>query len=391
MRFRHSSLIPVAAILLGACADSATVPTGVASPSLTQSPAINGDDGSRRYVAQLLPQLPGNGWSAALAINDAGVAVGFSDYTFRIDPPDWFRTVCKPYMVATIFDHGRVKSLHAEMIRAIGGRPCYTASIATGINERGDVVGTVWRDDEDETEQGFFWSQATGVILHRELGPTYLTGVNNKGLAVGNNRFDGLYWHDFVWSPLGAPAPVVTLPYRTYYSWGINDAGRRAGCVNLRAFTVDLDGAFRHLGERCTSAPSLLRQLHYLAQNIEGGINAEGTVVFTNGSAPRRWDASATRTTPVGWSPGAASAISDRGRIVGWRTSAAFPSSVPMTVGAHGTPVVLPRVPGMAEAEAYAVNACGDIVGAAFAPEPSYYSDHTPHAVIWTRTVCDKP
>ncbi len=55
-----------------------------------------------------------------------------------------------------------------------------------------------------------------------------------------------------------------------------------------------------------------------------------------------------------------------------------------MTVGAHGTPVVLPRVTGMAEAEAYAVNACGDIVGAAFA-----YS--TPHAVIWTRAGCDKP
>jgi len=90
-------------------------------------------------------------------------------------------------------------------------------------------------------------------------------------------------------------------------------AGRRAGCVNLRAFTVDLDGAFRHLEDRCTSAPSLLRQQQYLAQNIAGGINAEGTVVFTNGSAPRRWDASATRTTPVGWSPGAASAISDRG------------------------------------------------------------------------------
>ncbi len=389
-RPRLLPLIPLAVLAvlaLGACVDATTVPTGVDSPSLAQSTAT---DGTRGYVATLLPQLPGNVWSAALAINAAGVAVGFADFTLRIDPPDWYRTVCNPYMVATIFDHGSVRTLHAEMVRAIGGDPCYTASIATGINDRGDVVGTVWRTDADETEQGFFWSQATGVILHAELGPTFLTGVNGTGLVVGNNRYDGLNWHDFLWSPLGPPPPVVSPASRTYSSWEVNDAGRRAACVNGRAFTIDLDGTLRHLGESCGSPPSLLK-LEYFTQNIGGGINAEGTMVFTNGRAPRRWDASSTRATAVGWSPGAAAGISDPGRIVGWRIAASRPSSVAMTVGPRGQPVVLPAVPGMTETEAYAVNACGDIVGTAFTPTPSYHSDRTPHAVIWTRTVCDKP
>ncbi|MEP7346300.1 MAG: hypothetical protein ABI877_13590, partial [Gemmatimonadaceae bacterium] len=385
------SLIPVAAIFLGACVDTAPVPTGVASPALAQSTA---DDGTRGYVAQLLPQLPGNSWSAALAINSAGVAVGFSDFTFRTDPPNWGwgPTVCTPYLVATIFDHGRVTSLHAELIRALGGsHPCYTASIASGINDRGDVVGTVFSGMFFDTEQGFFWSHATGVILHREIGrQSNLTGVNNTGLAVGNNRFDGMNWRDFVWSPLGPPPPLVFPRYRTYYAWGINDAGRRAGCWKGRPYTADLDGTFRHLADECGTAPSLLGrsywfQRSYLWQNLDGGINAEGTVVFnTYLSAPRRWDASAMRSTSVGWSPGGASGISDRGRIVGWRSAAAFPRSVAMTVGAHGTPVVLPRLTGMAEAEPYAVNACGDIAGAAFA-------NSIAHAVIWTRGVCDRP
>lgn len=371
---------------LCACADRAALPTSVDSPSLAQ---VTDGDGMRGYVPTLLPQLPGNFWSAALAINASGVAVGFSDFTFRIDPPDWYPTECRPYMTATIFDHGRVRSLHADLVQAIRGDPCYTNSIATGITDGGDVVGTVWRGDEEETEQGFYWSPATGVILHTENGPTFLTGVNNSGLVVGNNRYDGLNWHDFLWSPLSAPPPSVGYGHRTYYAWGVNDAGRRASCVDMRVMTVDIDGTRRHTGEWC-DAPRSLLDVNYLSQNIGGGINAEGTVVFTSRTSPRRWDASATRSVGVGWAPGAAADISDEGRIVGWRIASARPRSVAITVGARGTPVVLPSIPGITETEAYAVNACGDIAGAVFAPAPSYGTDRTPHAVIWTRRVCDK-
>ncbi len=385
MRHRLPSLIAFV-VAASACIDATKVPTGVDSAPLAVSSAT---DGTRGYVATLLPSLPGTYWSAAFAINTAGVAVGFSNFLYRVDPPDWYREECPLYMAATIFDHGSVRSLHTELVRAINGDPCYTGSIATGINDRGEVVGTVWRSNEEETEQGFFWSEATGVILHPELGPTYLTGINNTGLVVGNNRYDFYGWNDFLWSPLGSPPPVIRPRHRTYESWGINDAGRRAACVDFHPFTIDLDGTLRHLGERCGSPPSLLK-LDYYVQNIGGGINAEGTMVFTDGSAPRRWDAASTRSTAVGWQ-GAAAGISDPGRIVGWRTATSEPKSVAMTVGPRGQPVVLPTPAGLIETEAYAVNACGNIAGAAFTPNLSYPGHYTPHAVIWSRAICDKP
>lgn len=386
MRPRLPSLIAFV-VAATACIDATKVPTGVDSAPLAVSSAT---DGTRGYVATLLPVLSGNHSSAAFAISTAGVAVGFSNFLYRVDPPDWYPEECSLYMAATIFDHGRVRSLHTELVRAINGDPCYTGSIATGINDRGEVVGTVWRANEDETEQGFFWSEATGVILHAENGPTFLTGISNTGLAVGNNRFDGWYWHDFLWSPLGSSPPVVSPRHRTYVSWQVNDAGRRAACVDFHPFTIDLDGTLRHLGESCGAPPSLLK-LGYYNQNIGGGINAEGTMVFTNRSAPRRWDAGSLRATAVGWYPGAAAGISDPGRIVGWRTATTEPKSSAMTVGPRGQPVVLPKIPGLKESEAYAVNACGDIVGAAFSPNPSDPGHPTPHAVVWSRSICDKP
>ncbi len=386
MRPRLLSLIAFV-VAASACIDATKVPTGVDSAPLAVSSAT---DGTRGYAATLLPTLPGTGWSAAFAINTEGVAVGFSNFLYRVDLPDWYPEECSLFMAATIFDHGRVRSLHTDLVLAFKAPPCYTASIATGINDRGEVVGTVWRVDAEDTERGFFWSEATGVILYPEPGLTYLTGINNTGLVVGNFRYDYRGWYDFLWSPLGSPPPVIRPRHGKIISWGVNDAGRRAACAEFHPFTIDLDGTLRHLGESCDAPPSLLR-LDYYIQNIGGGINAEGTMVFTDVGAPRRWDAGSTRSTNVGWQRGAAADISDPGRIVGWRTATSGPKSTAMTVGPRGQPVVLPTIPGLTEAEAYAVNACGDIVGAAFSPTPSYRSDRTPHAVIWSRAICDKP
>jgi hypothetical protein len=96
------------------------------------------------------------------------------------------------------------------------------------INARNEVVGTAYTSDF-YGRRGFFWSRASGVVPLPGLVED-MTGLNNRGLAVGNTRADQ-GGKAFQWS-LGqglVPLPLGSAVYGEVR--GISDAGDMVGRI----------------------------------------------------------------------------------------------------------------------------------------------------------------
>ncbi len=388
---RLQTLILVGIAVASGCTDPASSTVGPLEPPSTGTAFADGaDQEGARYTLQVLPRLEGETYSMAVGVNSSGMAVGYSDLLWKVDPPEWPPMICHPGG-AVVYSNGKAFSLHPQMALAIAPRSfmgCSVGSDVSDINEKGEVVGTAYDGSEEETEQGFFWSQGTGLILHNEIGMTFLTGINNKSEVVGYNYYESAWGGRsvFVWSPLASGAAVVwPLFGRDAYAWDISDSGDIAGCINNRVYSTVV--GFIHNGEQC-SEPQTLAYSMYI-RPTPGSLNSAGLVVYTtyrNGvKVPVSWGSSTSLGLPVGWTPGAASAISDRGRIVGWRSSPTAPKSVAMTASREGRLTILPGILPGGASEAYGVNACGDIAGASFG------ADGSPHAVLWKISRCDMP
>jgi len=379
-----SGLLAAATLVIG-CTDRAGITTGPAATPAMAALAAHDVGAAPHYVPRLLDRLPTERTSAALAINDSGVAVGFSVIELRVDPPDWPRDTCYG-PVATIFRAGRVQSLHRELARALGvPNFCDLASMATDINDRGEVIGAVWPIARLDAATGFRWTPAVGVSLLQTVGPVYLSGINDAGVAVGHRHPSGFGTggrEAIVWPSTlpGTPPPGFTV--LDHFLWDVTDDGQTAGCINYRPVYTDAAGRRLRLEDWCTVPPSVVAA--YPAPLHPGRLNASGTVVFSGVNGPTIWYASGDRRTiSAGWTPGAAVGISDRGRVVGWRTDAAAPTSIAMTRGPAGRVGALPALVPGAASEAHGVNSCGTIVGVTVG------SDGNPHATQWATTRCD--
>ena len=158
--------------------------------------------------------------SHATGINAAGQVVGY----LQIDP-----TVGQPAGQQHAFIWSQSSGMQ-DLGPVIGG----SVSTANGINEQGELVGTVAFFTAEDAGHAFTWSQATGM---RDLGPlsngtsAYSTGVgiNANGQVVGEGWAGGQS-HAYRWSQATGMQDLGTLAGGTFSTaTGINDAGDVVG------------------------------------------------------------------------------------------------------------------------------------------------------------------
>lgn len=158
--------------------------------------------------------------SAATAVNDSGQIVGYARTT-------------------DLLAHAVLWDARSRHIHDLGLLPHSVVSFATGINNRGEVVGYT-NDVGDFTDRAFRWDPRT---RHMRTIPglpdvySHATGINDLGRIAG-------YWNDlsgrttaFVWSPSGHPS-ITTLPQSSApYSYTTTSA------INNRSWVAGYDSS----------------------------------------------------------------------------------------------------------------------------------------------------
>jgi probable HAF family extracellular repeat protein len=328
---------------------------GLLSP-VAGVPATSAAEGPSELEIVDLGTLPGGGSSFAHAINDHGHVVGESDVG---DPADgnrhafvWRRgrmidlgTLQGPLGSSWALDinnHDQIVGVssvetspglylsHAVLwsdgrMIDLGALPGGGDSIATGINERGDVVGMSIA--ADGLQHAFLWRRGrmTDLGLFPGARSSRAEGIDNRGQVVGNSP-DAVVWQDGEMSSLDLPPGAERST-----ALDINDRGVVVGVGRL---------------------PGVARQ--------------DRAVVWRHG-VPRYLDIA----DPSGsWAQG----INDRGQIVGfgWSTGA--------FLWERGVTVSLPSLVEDDCTAASDINEAGQIVG--YSPVVDCV-DPFRHAVIW--------
>jgi len=105
-------------------------------------------------------------------------------------------------------------------------------SIASGINDNGQVVGTSVLADQSAT-RAVLWNNSVNPTVLNDLGGSYAeaNGVNNAGFAVGDSLLaDDLTTHATLWNlATGAVSDLGTLGGDNSAAWAINASGQVAG------------------------------------------------------------------------------------------------------------------------------------------------------------------
>jgi probable HAF family extracellular repeat protein len=131
--------------------------------------------------ALALPTVGGDLDGVAFGINDKGQAVGYSG-------------TCLAATHAVVW-----KNNTAFVLQDLGGTK---SNIAYVINNRGQMAGKV-RSADDTTYVAALW-QPDGTLTNLGILPgdyaAFATGINNRGQVVGNNFDSSFNWsHGFIW------------------------------------------------------------------------------------------------------------------------------------------------------------------------------------------------
>jgi probable HAF family extracellular repeat protein len=173
----------------------------------------------------------------------------------------------------------------------LGTLPGGSASYATAINDRGDIVGysgiNAYGPQFRERTQGFAWADGTmhalGALYCRcsfnvRYGASRALDIANGGQIVGDSETGRGedFTHAFVWqenamSDLGA----VVDGSLSSYAFGINDINEIVGTVNGRAFLAR-DGSSQELGMLPGHASSDARAINNKGQVIGNSVTADG-------------------------------------------------------------------------------------------------------------------
>lgn len=267
------------------------------------------------------------------------------------------------------------------VITDLGTLPGFATSRATAINNRGQIVG--WAETTNDLSRAFLWEQGVikGIILP-ESTESLASGINEAGDVVGSMIVNGER-HAFVCQAdqvvdLGRIDSVPRLGAPGNYVPGVslNDRGQVTGRLILA------DGQYR----------SFLRdqgRMIYFGMGEEGriyassGINEHGQIVGQSlrdgqGSTAFLWqDGKVTDLGTLGGNRSSATAINERGMVIGWSTVAGGSlSNAHAFVWQAGTLQDLGNLGGQ-PTRAYGLNASGQIVG--------YSSDAAgrPVAFVW--------
>lgn len=244
-------------------------------------------------------------WDGLYAINNAGWAVGSSG------------------MQAILWRDGRV-----EVLPPLEGREAYVQ--AWGLNDNGQIVGVSSPDGEWSGwvagARAVLWEEVDGEWQTTEIPPlpahdhSFATAITNDGLIAGyclsHSQYDSF---PFQWDPINGTRHLVDPPVSgTCSEVRIHREGRTvvggADSVRDAAFAWDPLNGIR--GLEPFPPPSRARDI-----NIRGAI-----VGHREGFGATLWDREGPKNLNTliprrsGWKLLTASAINDRGQIVGWGT-----------------------------------------------------------------------
>jgi probable HAF family extracellular repeat protein len=200
----------------------------------------------------LLPVLPGDNSSEALAINDAGVISGFSGGPSGLRAVLWTEENVRELDGLSGSDHSEAVSLNSSgdavgfsdsangrhallwiksgTMRDLGDLPGDDSSSAAAINDARQVVGT---SEGPNGSRAFLWSEAEGM---RNLGTlpggahSRAAAINKSGEVVGTS--DGSFGlRAFIWTPSSGLVDLNSLiPSDSGVvlsgAAGINDSGQ---------------------------------------------------------------------------------------------------------------------------------------------------------------------
>ena len=308
--------------------------------------------------------------SGAVAINERGQVIGGS-------------TTASGASHAFLWQTGTMTDLGT-----LGGRPANKTSgpqtEAVGINDRGQIAGMSW------TKQGvrhaFRWENGEMRDLGSlGAGPSIATAINNRGDVVGWSRTER-GTHAFLWRD-GKMIDLGTLGGSQSAAEAINDRGQIAGFSEAPHYRDDFfvwqDGRMRAIGIKNGSL------------TFPVGINDRGQIAGYGSLSIRHliihalvwWSGRVHDLGTLGGTESRAASINKRGTVVGWsdtRACAAAPRVSPCRHGfvwSGGTLVDLGTLGGRTS-EATAIADNGRIAGSSLtSPKPKISSVR--HAVLW--------
>jgi probable HAF family extracellular repeat protein len=293
-----------------------------------------------------LPLLPGFIYSQAAGINDAGQVVGIStDAAGHVVATEWsngqvINLPGAPYSAAGSINHaGQVVGFSPvggdqTATEWSNGQVIYlplppgflggSVSIATGINDVGQVVGqsmSMHGGSQVATE----WSNGQLIELGGLPGSTFSSAnsINNAGQVVGVSAIGGGVIGGVFMSPVGVATEwsngqVIELPilpgFTESFALGINDAGQVVGTSN--------DATGHVVATEWSNGQVInLPLLPGFMDNQALGINDAGQVVGVSSdgaghSVATEW--SNGQVINLGGPPGVAFGINDAGQVVGY-------------------------------------------------------------------------
>src|SRR2546430_2070318 len=378
-----------------------------------------------------LGTLPGDDYSVAYAINDAGQVVGASCG----GTCEWFRAFLWQNGTMTdlvslggcwgeahgINDHGQAvgsgmmpnQSGRAALwtvstkppppypIRDIGAPPGDVISWGTAINDAGHVAGhSIGSDSGIWVIRVFLWNNGTFQVLPGLGGTeTFALGINAADDVVGYGYNASGLSRAILWQN-GTPTDLGTLGGTESGAYGINDRGQVVGWSynatgRQHAFLWDQSN-MTDLGTLPGGSFSTANAINEAGQVVGAGdvasgdihaflwengtmtdlgpgsanrINDVGQVVGTSGSHAALWENGGM--VDLGW--GSASSINHAGQIVGYSVGS---GEIHGFLWYHGNATDLGTSPNSTSSQAVGINREGQAVG--------FSGTNQDHAVLWT-------
>jgi probable HAF family extracellular repeat protein len=269
----------------------------------------------------------------------------------------------------------------------LGTVPGFTGSWATAMNDDGMVIGQL-TGPGGPPFHAFAWTRAGGMVDIGTLGgaTTHARAIDSHGRVVGLSSTASGAGHAFSWTRAGGMVDLGAGPYESSAAVALNDAGQVVGIAWNGPTSIDAHGVSWTADGRMVPIESAT-----YPNTSPTAVNAHGLVVGDMQDA-----AGASQIRPFAWT--ASGGVVDLGTLGG--TSRTFlqgadgVNDAGQVVGSAVVPAgdlhafSWTREGGMTDlgtlggpwSQAFAVNASGQVVGAA-----STASDFLSHAFVWTR------
>jgi len=367
-------LLLISAVLQGGCSDEPTRSRAIL-------PAPSDASGLEAVVSSSSPGLPEVTNLGVLPGGSNSVAYGINDRGEVVGSSD----DASGRMYAFLWTE-------RDGMRSLGTLPGDNRSSAAAISDSGDVVG--WSAADNGPSRPFIWSAGLGMReLDAPSGTTLsaATSINGRGDVVGWASLAGGAYHALLWSKSGGRRDLGTLPGGVAaQAFGINDLDEAVGTAYLAPNPDDF-GTEEGRAMRWTASSGMQDLGNFPGANKEAyGINKGGQIVGVGRTQEHGVDfgvaflwrptSGYARLDPPGFQSGdfpdgqfAAAQAINDSGQVVGWSSRPSDSTRAFSWTAGGGFLMLGPVPGDVDTRAYAINNTGQIAGASGV-----------HAALWT-------